>query len=130
MIVVFPEIDPVLARPERCIPVADDASDDLASLPAADRAERAARATGSARGLWVPVVILAVVVLVHLPTLGAPLLDRHDFRQTQTAFTARIYHEDGIDLLHPKLPVLGPPWEVPFEFPLFQAAAALVIGVE
>lgn len=76
---------------------------------------------------WLPVAILAVVVLVHLPTLGQPLLDRHNFRQTQTAYTARIFHEQGIDLLHPKLPVLGPPWEVPFEFPLFQAAAALVI---
>ena len=35
------------------------------------------------------------------------------FRQTQTAYTARIYHEQGIDLLHPKLPVLGEPFEVP-----------------
>ena len=139
-------------RPERCIPVADDASDHpavrltsrtrsarpaarwprlrrSAAAPAAQAAAaaRPARSVRWARELWAPVLILAVVVLVHLPTLGAPLLDRHDFRQTQTAFTARIYHEDGIDLLHPKLPVLGPPWEVPFEFPLFQAAAALVI---
>jgi MFS family permease len=76
---------------------------------------------------WLPVIVLALVVVVHLPTLSAPLTDRHDFRQTQTAFTARIYHEEGIDLLHPKLPVLGPPWEIPFEFPLFQASAALVM---
>ncbi|HUG64667.1 MAG TPA: glycosyltransferase family 39 protein, partial [Gaiellaceae bacterium] len=51
----------------------------------------------------------------------------HAFRQTQTAYTARIYHEQGIDLLHPKLPVLGEPFEVPFEFPLFQAAASIVM---
>ena len=67
--------------------------------------------------------------MIHLPTLGAPILDRHPFRQTQTAYTARIFHEEGIDLLHPKLPVLGPPWEVPFEFPLYQAAAAAVMDV-
>lgn len=76
---------------------------------------------------WLPAGLLLLAVLVHLPTLGAPLLDRHPFRQTQTAFTARIYHEQGIDLLHPKLPILGEPWEVPFEFPLFQAAAAVVM---
>ena len=95
-------------------------------------AVRATYATGTRRSplaAVVPAIILGLVVLTHLPTLSAPLVDRHDFRQTQTAFTARIYHEDGIDLLHPKLPVLGPPWEVPFEFPLFQAAAALVMDI-
>lgn len=76
--------------------------------------------------------ILAAYVAYVSPTLGRPLLERHAFRQTQTAYTARIYHEQGIDLLHPKLPVLGAPFEVPFEFPLFQAAASTVmdLGVE
>ena len=78
---------------------------------------------------WLPAGLLLLAVLIHLPTLGAPLLDRHPFRQTQTAFTARIFHEQGIDLLHPKLPILGAPWEVPFEFPLFQAVAAVVMDV-
>jgi hypothetical protein len=71
--------------------------------------------------------VLVAFVLVVLPTLGQPLLERHGFRQTQTAYTARIYHEQGIDLIHPKLPVLGEPFEVPFEFPLFQAAASVVM---
>ena len=78
---------------------------------------------------WLPALLLAVAFLIHVPTLGAPLLDRHPFRQTQTAFTARIFHDEGIDLLYPKLPILGAPWEVPFEFPLFQAAAAVVMDV-
>ncbi len=78
---------------------------------------------------WLTAVLLLFAILIHVPTLDQPLVERHNFRQTQTAFTARIYHEDGIDLLHPRLPVLGPPWEVPFEFPLFQAAASLVMDV-
>jgi Dolichyl-phosphate-mannose-protein mannosyltransferase len=78
---------------------------------------------------WLPAALLLAALVVHLPTLGAPLVERHAFRQTQTAFTARIYHEQGIDLLHPMLPVFGPPWEVPFEFPLFQAVAAGVMDV-
>ena len=75
----------------------------------------------------IPAALVVVAVLIRLPTLTLPLLERHEFRQTQTAWTARIFHTDGIDLFHPQLPVLGPPWEVPFEFPLFQAGAALVM---
>ena len=71
--------------------------------------------------------VLVAFVLVVVPSLGQPLLERHGFRQTQTAYTARIYHEQGIDLIHPKLPVLGEPFEAPFEFPLFQAAASVVM---
>ena len=78
---------------------------------------------------WLPAALLVVAFLVHVPTIGAPLVDRHPFRQTQTAYTARIFHEEGIDLLHPTLPVLGAPWEVPFEFPAFQAVASLVMDV-
>lgn len=70
---------------------------------------------------------LLVAAVLHLPTLGQPLLEVHPFRQTQTAFTALIFHEQGIDLLHPKLPVLGAPWEVPLELPLFQALASLLM---
>lgn len=71
--------------------------------------------------------VLGAFVAYVAPTLHRPLLEKHAFRQTQTAYTARIFHEQGIDLLHPKLPVFGDPFEVPFEFPLFQAAASIVM---
>jgi 4-amino-4-deoxy-L-arabinose transferase-like glycosyltransferase len=71
--------------------------------------------------------ILVGFVLFVATTLRQPFGERHSFRQTQTAYSARIYHDEGIDLLHPRLPVLGEPFEVPFEFPLFQAAASLVM---
>jgi hypothetical protein len=78
--------------------------------------------------------LIAVTVLIHLPTLASPLVEVHAFRQTQTAYTALIYHRQGIDLLHTPLPILGPPWELPFEFPLFQGIAAVAmnagVGVE
>jgi hypothetical protein len=57
------------------------------------------------------VAVLAALVVYVAPTLDAPLLEKHSFRQTQTAWTARVFHEDGIDLLHPKLPVFGEPFE-------------------
>jgi hypothetical protein len=71
--------------------------------------------------------VLVVAALVRIPTLGQPLIEHQTFRQTQTAFTARTFAEDGIDLLHSKLPVLGPPFELPFELPVFQAGAAVLI---
>jgi len=83
------------------------------------------------RGRTAEVGIVAVALIAFalavVPTLDEPLLESHGFRQTQTAYTARIFHQDGIDLLHPKLPVLGEPFEAPFEFPLFQAAASVVM---
>ena len=72
--------------------------------------------------------VVAGVIWFHLPSMNQQLLEHHSFRQTQTAWTALIFHQQGIDLFHPKIPVFGPPWEVPFEFPLFQAAAALVMN--
>lgn len=74
-------------------------------------------------------LFLAGVVWFHLPSLNQELVELHSFRQTQTAWTALIFHQQGIDLFHAKLPVLGPPWELPFEFPLFQALASLVMDV-
>jgi len=74
------------------------------------------------------VAFIAVYVLGVLPSLGQSLLESHAHRQTQTAYTAVLYAERGIDLLRPPLPVLGPPGIIPQEFPLFQAVGALIMG--
>jgi 4-amino-4-deoxy-L-arabinose transferase-like glycosyltransferase len=64
----------------------------------------------------------------RIPTLGLPLLEWHGWRQTWTAYTALLFHEDGFDLFHPRLPIFGPPYEVPMEFPAVQAVAALLMN--
>lgn len=83
------------------------------------------------RRLPTDVAIAGAVLLLaggaKIPTLGQPLLEAHLFRQTQTAYTALLFHEQGIDLMRPQVPVFGPPWVLPFEFPLFQAAGALLM---
>lgn len=84
--------------------------------------------SGRAREWGLVAVGLAVAAIPRLPALRLPLLDTDaGFRQAQTALTARVFHEQGISLLHYQTPVLGAPWTIPFEFPLFQAAAALLI---
>lgn len=80
------------------------------------------------RPLAVAAVMLLVALTIRLPTLGQPLLEHHAFRQTQTAYPALIYHEAGVDLSRTPLPVLGPPFDVPFELPLFQALSSLVMA--
>jgi hypothetical protein len=73
--------------------------------------------------------LLAIGLLIRLPHLSQPFTALSSFRQTETAYPALIYHEQGINLLNPQLPVFGSPWQVPFEFPLFQAMAALVMNI-
>lgn len=75
------------------------------------------------------VISLVVAAALRLPTLFQPLLEVSSFRQTQTAYTALLYHRNGIDLLHTPLPIVGPPWEVPFEFPLFDAGGAVLMNL-
>ncbi len=58
------------------------------------------------------------------PTLNFPLTEAHAFRQMQTTLMIREFMDGGFFQLSP-LPVLGPPWQVPMEFPLFQWTAAM-----
>ena len=86
-----------------------------------------ARPPGSAT--LAAVGLLALAGIAKLPTLTQPLTENFAWRQTQTAWTAVIYHQEGIDLLNPKVPVHGPPWLFGFEFPLFQALGAVLMDV-
>ena len=51
------------------------------------------------------------------------LYDFHGFRQTQTAISADSMLHGG-SFLHYETPVFGPPWSLPFEFPLYQGIVA------
>ncbi|MEI6603946.1 MAG: glycosyltransferase family 39 protein [Verrucomicrobiota bacterium] len=55
-----------------------------------------------------------------------PLLDQFNHRQTQTAITTFYTIKEGFKL-HYITPVLGAPWSIPFEFPLFQWIVAAIV---
>src|SRR5215831_1054914 len=78
-------------------------------------------------------VILTILILLSLAlrliNLRAPFTGEHEFRQTQTAISVWDIREHGLDLLHPRLPLFGPPWECPFEYPVFQIAAAALDSI-
>jgi hypothetical protein len=70
------------------------------------------------------VVLFACLLLIHFlwsvkaGFLGS-IVDFHSFRQTQTAITTYYFIKDGFKLDY-ITPVLGPPWTIPFEFPVYQ----------
>jgi hypothetical protein len=69
-------------------------------------------------------VWFAMAAAVHLAALmlnwGSPYLAGHEFRQAQTALSAHFIQVEGNFSLAYPTPVLGKPWSVPFEFPLYQ----------
>ncbi len=78
----------------------------------------------------VAVFLAALALHLGLGAVGLhhSLLGDHGFRPVQTAITSLFYLRDGLSLDY-RTPVLGPPYEIPLEFPLYQAAvAALVRG--
>jgi hypothetical protein len=52
--------------------------------------------------------------------------DYHGFRQTQTAISTFYIIKDGFTLKY-LIPVLGAPWALPYEFPLYQWTVALLV---
>lgn len=75
-------------------------------------------------GLW------TIVALVYFVTIfaNAPITDHYAFRQTQVATVARELERGG-PILDYYLPLFGPPWSAPLEFPLFQLVVAGVAKV-
>jgi 4-amino-4-deoxy-L-arabinose transferase-like glycosyltransferase len=65
-----------------------------------------------------------LAVALRWPTMNFPLTEAHAFRQMQTTLMIREFMDGGFFQLSP-LPVFGPPWQVPMEFPLFQWMAAI-----
>jgi hypothetical protein len=54
---------------------------------------------------------------------SSPSMLGHEFRQSQTALSAQIMSQSGWKLAY-ETPVLGKPWSIPMEFPLYQAMVA------
>lgn len=70
--------------------------------------------------------MVALFFVIRLPNAFTNLNDAYQFRQTQTAWGIREVANHGLNFLNLKMPVLGPPYKVPFEFPLFQNISGLV----
>lgn len=70
------------------------------------------------------IFVLGVVfsLFVTLRWIGQPLLDQHNFRQTQTAIST-YWLTQGASWSHwlnYETPIFGSPWQIPLELPLYQ----------
>jgi hypothetical protein len=90
-----------------------------------------ARAEGAA-DRWLPAAMNVLLIALVLHALGVlwlglfqPIIDKHAFRQTQTALSAYWLWKGGPWLAY-ETPILGSPWSIPFEFPLYQYLVALL----
>jgi hypothetical protein len=92
----------------------------LATGPAANASEFDRRAC---RLLFV-VVLALHAWCSHLGWTNLPV-DGHEFRQMQTALSIRYLMKDGLRIDYPT-PLLGKPWSIPLEFPLYQSAVAVL----
>ncbi|MGH7490376.1 MAG: glycosyl transferase, partial [bacterium] len=71
------------------------------------------------QALWVLLAAVAVHAIYYLCLgLTSPVLDLHNFRQAQTAISAYWSWREGFKLAY-ETPVLGYPWAIPFEFPIY-----------
>ncbi|GAB5560393.1 MAG: hypothetical protein SynsKO_20400 [Synoicihabitans sp.] len=79
------------------------------------------------RSTWPGAVVLTSALIFFgwaaLRGWNYPPTDSHASRQTQTAITAELLHENGFSPLTP-FNGLGAPWNVPMEFPTYQVITA------
>jgi hypothetical protein len=86
--------------------------------------------TLSARNYNIFLLLFIACLLYSLLALSTgwnnPLLDQHSFRQTQTAIGVYYMLRKSSWLAY-ETPVLGAPWSIPFEFPMYQWLVAVLV---
>ncbi len=79
------------------------------------------------RSQWLGWLLMTTVLVVYFWAAqrgwNNEITDAHSTRQAQTAITAELIYENGLDPLTP-FNGLGPPWNVPMEFPFYQILTA------
>jgi hypothetical protein len=74
---------------------------------------------------WVVVLAFLFALTVLCIGLFQPLVDQYPFRQTQTALTSYWLMRGGPVFAY-ETPVVGFPWSIPLEFPVYQMIVALL----
>lgn len=70
--------------------------------------------------------LMFVAVVIRLRNLDSPVTGSYTFRTTQTAWGIRSVANGVLSPFSVETPVLGPPWKIPFEFPLYQMIAGFL----
>jgi len=73
-------------------------------------------------------LLIVAVTAIALRYINQALFDGIPFRQTQTAITAYWMLREGLQWPY-QTPVVGAPWAIPFEFPIYQLLVAGLVKV-
>ena len=71
--------------------------------------------------VWILMVVFSVAI--RIPGLYDA---SYQWRPLHTEMTAYWFVREGINLINYQTPLFGPPWQIPIEFPIFQATAAII----
>lgn len=77
------------------------------------------------RHLIFAAIFLLVLIATRAPHMSGPIDEPHSWRQCDTAHYALTFHEEGIDLLHPKVCWMGKHEVLILEFPFPEMLMAL-----
>lgn len=72
------------------------------------------------------VLALVTNVLLTINNWSSGFLLGHEFRQSQTAIIARYIDQQNNFSPHYETPIMGKPWEVPLELPIYEWAVVLI----
>jgi hypothetical protein len=70
-------------------------------------------------------MIIGISILPRFISIDQNLLDIQPFRQTQTAISVWNFTQEGFNFFNYQTPIFGPPYQAPFELPVFQTTAYL-----
>ncbi len=70
--------------------------------------------------------LVFIAVAIRLRNLDSPVTGSYTFRTTQTAWGIRSVANGIVSPFSIETPVLGAPWKIPFEFPLYQMIAGFL----
>lgn len=76
-------------------------------------------------------IIFIIISLVISMIARFPFMNHisSNWRSSQTLLTSFWFQKEGISLFHSQLPLYGPSWQVPFEFPIYQAISVLFSNI-
>jgi hypothetical protein len=79
------------------------------------------------RNFILGVLVVMFIMSIDIMSYGFnyPIIDMYGFRQAQTAITSYWFVAEGYKFDY-ITPVLGPPWSIPFEFPVYQYIVSFI----
>jgi len=87
----------------------------------------------STKDIYGIALVLAIILsnALRLINILAPTVNDtyHSFRTTETAIVVQDYFRSGFSLFHYSMPIFGKPWNLMFEFPLYQAIIYWVMRI-